>query len=93
MVKLAIRANSPLGSFAGGLPETRVRWVKGEVRDVSDGSAAYLLESFPDVFEEVAAVAAAVEAPAVDKAMKAPKKKTAPKKKATKKAPAKKAKA
>ena len=87
MVKLAIRANSPLGSFAGGLPETRVRWVKGEVRDVSDGSAAYLLESFPDVFEEVAAVAAAVEA------MKAPKKKTAPKKKATKKAPAKKAKA
>ena len=80
MVQLGIRADSPLASFSGGMPETVRRWHLGEVRAVSQATADYLLESFGDVFEVVQVEAAAVEKPAVDKAMKAPKKKAAPKK-------------
>ncbi|QDP65639.1 MAG: hypothetical protein GOVbin1454_33 [Prokaryotic dsDNA virus sp.] len=98
MPRLALKGDSPLGSFAGGHAETKVRWFKGEERDVSQATADYLLETFSDVFEEVVGspvVASAVEKPAADKAIKSPAKKKAPAKKATatKKASAKKAKA
>lgn len=86
MPVLALKDGSPLGSFAGGMPETRLRWHKGEEREVSQGTADYLLEAFPDVFEVVSSVAAEVGAPEVDKAMKSPAKKAS----RAKKAPAKK---
>ena len=73
MPVLALKNESPLGSFSGGLPETRQRWFKGEEREVSKSTADYLLETFPDVFELVsgsAVVAEAVEKPSVDKAIK-----------------------
>ena len=87
MKLLAIRADSPLASFAGGMPETTKRWHLGEQRSVSEATAEYLLSSFSDVFEVVDSepVAVEVRSPAVDKAMKAPKKKTAPKKRAPRK--------
>jgi|TARA_Y100000052_G_C2952853_1_gene88385 hypothetical protein len=83
---LAVKSDSPLGSFSGGMPETKKRWFKGEQREVSQRTADYLLKTFGDVFEDVSSASAAVGEPEVNKAMKAPpKKKAAPKKKAPKK--------
>jgi len=86
MPVLALKNDSPLGSFAGGLPETTKRWFKGEEREVSQTTADYLTSTFPDVFEVVGGgvVAEAVDSPAVDKSIKSPaKKKTTTRKKST----------
>ena len=82
---LAFKADSPIGSFSGGMPETVRRWHKGEERVVSDATAEYLLKDFGEVFEQVDVVASAVASPDADAAVKAPKKKAAPRKRAPRK--------
>jgi hypothetical protein len=94
MPKLLHLESSPLPCYNCDAPVHQRLWNRGEVRDVSDAAAEYLLRKFAGMFVEAdAVVAEAVAAPAVDRAIKAPakRKKAATKKAATKKAPAKKA--
>jgi|TARA_R110002020_G_scaffold150501_5_gene327323 hypothetical protein len=93
MPKLLHSESSPLPCYNCGAPVHQRLWDRGEVRDVSDEAAEYLLRKFAGIFVEAdAVVAEAVAAPAVDRAIKAPAKrkkapaKKAPAKKATKKA-------
>ena len=82
---LALKDDSPLGSFAGGHAETKQRWFKGDEREVSQATADYLLDPFPDVFELVvggSVVAAAVQKPDATTAVKSPSKKKSTVKKA-----------
>tara|TARA_Y100000361_G_C10910876_1_gene213935 strand:- start:123 stop:404 length:282 start_codon:yes stop_codon:yes gene_type:complete len=83
--------SSPWAVYNGGL---RCKGFKqGEVREVSNDLADYLLSTFPGCFEVQDAQASEVAKPEVNRAMKAPakkrapaKKKAAPKKPSTKKA-------
>lgn len=55
--------------YRGTLPGVERLWLRDEARDVPDGTATHLLDSFPGVFEQVpgAVVAPAMMAPPMDR--------------------------
>lgn len=49
---VTFREDASRDHYRGSLPGLEAVWLRGETREVPDDVAAYLLESFPDWFEE-----------------------------------------
>jgi hypothetical protein len=85
MPSLRHLSTSPWRFYQGTDPDTARPWPVGEVREVGQDCASYLLAEYPEAFalaDEVKAIAPAE--PEVDRAMKPPaKRKAAKAKKAT----------
>jgi len=62
-----------LPHYRGTMEGLTALWRAGEERELSESAAGYMLATFPGSIE-VATVAAAMESPPVDKAMRSPRK-------------------
>jgi len=67
-----------MSHYRGTLPGLLELWQRGEVRDIPTESVAYLLDTFPGVFEAVAlpsVVAPSLDAPPTDRMIRSPRRK------------------